>query len=135
MILASVKSLLDFGLVVLIWMTQLIVYPSFSYYSENQLINWHNRYTMAISVIVMPLMLGQVLFHGLDLINEFSVLKLIAAFLVGLVWLNTFFFAVPLHNQISAGKSVLEASGQLVSVNWYRAVLWTAVFLIGLLTR
>ncbi len=125
------KLLIDFGLVVLIWMTQLIVYPGFTYYSELELASWHAKYTTAISVIVMPLMLLQVGIHGLQLILDFNPAKLLASVLIVLVWVNTFFFAVPLHNQIGVGLEVLAAAHDLVKINWYRAILWTLVFFIG----
>lgn len=128
-----ILKLFDFGLVILIWMTQLIVYPSFTYYSASALVDWHAKYTTAISIIVMPLMLGQLLLHGLGLLHDFSWVRLFAAILIGLSWVNTFFFAVPLHNKISNNTDVLEAAAQLVSVNWYRTVLWTIVFLLGML--
>ena len=126
------KLLIDFGLVILIWMTQLVVYPSFMYYSEPDLIHWHTKYTTAISIIVMPLMLTQVGMHGWQLSQNFSWLNLGVSALIALAWVNTFFFAVPLHNQIAAENNVLEAARGLVSVNWYRTVLWTTVFLISL---
>lgn len=127
------KLIVDFGLVVLIWMTQLVVYPSFTYFSENDLINWHARYTTAVSILVMQLMLGQIAIHGWLLQRDFSWIGLLALVLVGLAWVNTFFFAVPLHNQIASEKNVLEAASSLVKVNWYRTVLWSVVFLLGLL--
>ncbi|MEM6735775.1 MAG: hypothetical protein AAF620_06875 [Bacteroidota bacterium] len=127
------KLIIDFGLVVLIWMTQLVVYPSFTFFAEDDLVSWHQRYTTAISIIVMPLMLLQVGIHGWELFNHFTWLKLIAAVLIGLVWVNTFGFAVPLHNQIAAQKKVLDAASHLVRVNWFRTILWSAVFLLGLL--
>lgn len=126
------KLLIDFGLVVLIWMTQLVVYPSFTYYSEPDLINWHTKYTTAISIIVMPLMLLQVGIHGWQLADQFSWLRLTASILIGLTWINTFLFAVPLHSQIDAQQDVLEAAKKLVRVNWYRTALWSVVFLLGL---
>jgi len=127
------KLIVDFGLVVLVWMTQLVVYPSFTYFSENDLISWHSRYTTAVSIVVMPLMLSQVALHGWYLYQEFSGIKLFAAVMIGLIWVNTFFFAVPLHNQIASEKDVLEAASGLVKVNWYRTVLWSMVFLLGLI--
>lgn len=126
------KLLVDFGLVILIWMTQLIVYPSFTYYSEEALMQWHPRYTVAISCIVMPLMLAQVGLHGWILTSQMSVLNLLAAVLIVLVWVNTFFFAVPLHNQIGEGVDVLKAADKLVKVNGYRTALWTLIFLLSL---
>ncbi|NQZ75634.1 MAG: hypothetical protein HRT61_05910 [Ekhidna sp.] len=126
------KLLIDFGLVILIWMTQLVVYPSFTYFSESDLVNWHSRYTTAISIIVMPLMLAQVAIHGGGLISDFTWLKVAVVVFIGLAWVNTFFFAVPLHSQIDMGRSVNEAAHSLVRVNWYRTVLWSLVFLAGL---
>lgn len=128
----TVKLLIDFGLVVLIWMTQLIVYPAFTYYSSNDMVQWHGRYTMAISLIVAPLMIAQVLLHGWELVSNPGILSYINAFLIALIWINTFLFAVPLHNQISSGTQVIEAAHRLVSINWYRTVLWSIVFVITL---
>ena len=129
------KAIVDFGLVVLIWMTQLVVYPSFTYFSENDLVNWHTRYTAAVSIVVMPLMLSQVALHGLGLVQDFTWIKVAAAVLIGLAWVNTFFYAVPLHNQIAAQQDVALASKGLVSVNWIRTVLWSLVFLLTVLEK
>ena len=126
------KLILDFGLVVLIWMTQLVVYPSFTYFSENDLLNWHGKYTTAVSIVVMPLMLGQLAIHGFFIYEQFTWTRVIALILIGLVWINTFLFAVPLHNQIASGTLAMESASGLVRVNWYRTILWSAVFLLGL---
>jgi len=125
-------SLIDFGLVILIWMTQLVVYPSFAYFSSGDLLLWHRRYTRAISFLVIPLMLAQLLTHGIGLWQHFSVPRLLAAALIGSIWVNTFVYAVPLHNKISAGSDIASSAKQLVAVNWYRTVLWTVVFLLGI---
>lgn len=122
------KVLIDFGLVVLIWMTQLVVYPSFTYYSADDLVAWHSGYTIAIAIVVMPLMLGQLVVHGYDTIQGFSMLRVCAMALIVLVWVHTFFFAVPLHNQIGSGNDVIAAAEKLVHINWYRTVLWTLIF-------
>ena len=129
------KAIVDFGLVVLIWMTQLVVYPSFTYFSENDLVSWHTRYTTAVSIVVMPLMMSQVALHGLGLVQDFAWIKVGAAVLIGLAWVNTFFYAVPLHNQIAAQQDVALASKGLVSVNWIRTVLWSLVFLLTVLEK
>lgn len=126
------QLLLDFGLMILIWMTQLVVYPSFTYFQEADLISWHKKYTTAVSIIVMPLMLGQVAFHLYGTYVDFGLLKIAALVLIGLAWVNTFFFAVPLHNKIGSGTDGMASAERLVHVNWYRTAIWTAVFLISL---
>lgn len=129
-----IKTLIvDFGLVVLIWMTQLVVYPSFTYYSESSLADWHVKYTSAITFIVMPLMLAQVAFHAYDLFYDFSWLGLLGIVLIALAWSNTFFYAVPLHKNISEGNEILKSAHELVRINWYRTILWSGVFLVSLI--
>lgn len=54
-----VRLLLDFGLVVLIWIVQLVIYPSLCYYQDKDLAKWHKIYTQRIGVIVGPLMIAQ----------------------------------------------------------------------------
>lgn len=127
----TVSLIVDFGLVILIWMTQLIVYPSFRYYEEAQLLQWHHKYTGAITVIVMPLMLAQVALHGYLLYSNFNWASMIGVILIALIWVNTFTMAVPLHNQIASNNDPLMAAEKLVSINWYRTIAWTLVFLIA----
>lgn len=125
--------LADFGLVILIWITQLIVYPSFTYFSPENLYAWHQKYTAAITIIVMPLMIGQLVLHGYQIYNEMNWLRVVALVLILLAWANTFFYAVPLHNQISESNDALKAANSLIRINWYRTVLWSLTFLLGLL--
>ena len=127
------KLLIDFGLVVLIWMTQLVVYPSFTHFGESELISWHQKYTAAISIIVMPLMLAQVAIHGYYVFTDFDEIKLAGTIMIGLIWVNTFFFAVPMHNKIGFGQDIIESAHALARINWYRSILWSCVFLTSLL--
>lgn len=120
--------IVDFGLVILIWITQLISYPSFQYLDGDKLLEWHSQYTFRIGIIVMPLMLAQIGLKAWDLMDQFVPIAFISALLVGLIWASTFFQAVPLHNQIASGQTTPEIVDSLVRVNWIRTVLWTAVF-------
>ena len=126
------KLLFDFGIVVLIWMTQLIVYPSFTQFEPSDLQRWHTSYTMRISLIVMPLMLGQLGFHVYQLTQQAGLLQIITLILIVLAWANTFLYAVPLHNQIGAGVEIIKSAEKLVSVNAWRTGFWSVVFLIDL---
>ena len=53
-ILPYISHLVDSGLVVLIWMVQLTIYPSFLITKENQSIGIKN--ILRIAIIVVPLM-------------------------------------------------------------------------------
>ena len=121
----------DFGLVVLIWLVQLIIYPGFRYYNPAELAIWHPKYSNLITLVVGPLMLAQVGLVGWDVLNRFSWLTVASAILVGLMWASTAFQAIPMHNIITAGDTSPETLARLVNVNWVRTVGWTVIFGLG----
>ena len=55
--LEYIRLLVDAGFIVLIWAVQLVIYPSFKFYSNANLLKWHRLYTKRVTVIVLPLML------------------------------------------------------------------------------
>ncbi len=126
-----IRLLLDFGLVVLIWMIQRIVYPSFLHYSAENLIIWHKKYTSRISVIVIPLMIGQLgisIYQAIILTNLYTVVSLV---IVIIVWLSTFLQFVPIHYNISKGQVNEKTLNSLVSKNWLRTFLWSLLFVMN----
>ena len=131
--MTTARIAVDFGLLVLIWLVQLIIYPSFQYYSPAELAVWHPKYSNLITVIVGPLMLAQVLLVGWQALNRFSGFALASAVLVGLMWASTAFQAVPIHNAIAAGNATSETLNRLVSINWVRTAGWTLIFGLGLI--
>ena len=58
--LAVVQIIIDSGLLILIWLVQLIIYPSLCYTEDKEFICWHKRYSYMIGLIIIPLMLAQV---------------------------------------------------------------------------
>ncbi|WP_378175696.1 hypothetical protein [Aquimarina sp. SS2-1] len=126
------RLLFDFGLVILIWLVQLIMYPGFSYYQKENLMNWHQSYTKRIAVVVMPLMVGQLVLSIIRFYEVFNVNHGIDAILVVAVWISTFLQFVPIHNRISKGEIASKLLIKLVRLNWLRTSLWTIIFLWNL---
>jgi hypothetical protein len=119
------RLVLDVGLLVLIWMIQLIVYPSFLFYTAKELIAWHKMYTKAIALIVIPLMLGQL---GIAIYQVFLVQNtytLTSIVLVVFLWGITLLKFAPMHQQISEGNTHVQLLKKLVQINWIRALIWT----------
>ena len=58
------NRLASFGLVVLIWLVQVVIYPAFAEIAPEHFTRWHAGYTRAVTWIVAPLMLGQVALLG-----------------------------------------------------------------------
>ncbi len=129
----ELRILIDFGLVILIWLVQLIIYPSFRYTQTENFLPWHQKYMFLITLIVGPLMFGQAALVLVQLFTTTSVPVIASAILILLIWLSTFLQAVPTHDRLAAGNHTAELVEKLILVNWPRTVLWTIVFLLGLL--
>jgi len=132
MSLEIIRLLFDAGLFVLIWIIQLVVYPSFSFYNSKNLKRWHDKYTKQITFIVMPLMLGQIATIGVQLWKDATWYSVLSGILVLLIWGFTFLKFVPLHNQIAVGEVQEKIFDDLVRYNWVRTVLWSLLLMISL---
>jgi hypothetical protein len=108
----------------LIWVIQLVHYPSFAYVDQDRFQEFHHLHTSRMTWIVAPLMpleLGlAVCLLGLD-IELLTVLNLLSVLLL-FFW--TFFISVPIHNRLEHGYSK-EYIQKLVFTNWPRTLLWT----------
>ena len=125
------RLVLDVGLLVLIWMIQLIVYPSFLFYTAKELIAWHKMYTKAIALIVIPLMLGQlgIIIYQVFLVqNTYTLTSII---LVVFLWGITLLKFAPMHQQISKGNTQIHLLKTLVQMNWIRTIIWTLLFVLS----
>ena len=134
MSISIVSLLVDFGLVVLIWIIQLIIYPSFQYYQKANLIRWHRKYTVLIGFVVLPLMILQLGFAIYETTVAATVLGAISLILIVLVWISTFLQFVPLHNAVSKGSAGDAILSLLVKKNWLRTGIWTMVFIVNVVT-
>lgn len=123
--------LIDSLLFLLIWLVQIIIYPSFLYMDKSKLLIWHKSYTQRITVFVLPLMFSQVALHGYDLFLSFDAVKILSISSILIAWAITFLKEVPLHGKIGAGDGLLNSIPKLIWWNWPRTIAWTAVFLIS----
>lgn len=128
--LETIRLICDSGLIILIWIVQLIIYPSFSYYKHEDLFKWHKTYTKRIAIIVIPLMFGQLLATSLQLYLNQDFYTITSSLLVICVWLSTFLQFVPLHSNINNRNDVEVSIKKLKLHNWLRTVLWSFIFIV-----
>jgi hypothetical protein len=123
------RWLVDFGLVVLIVMVQMVIYPSFKFYEKHALEKWHAKYTSRIFYIVFPLMMAQLILSIIMILSVLSLYTIASLLGVVVLFLLTFLIFVPMHNAISEGKATTYLLKQLVRKNWLRTILWVLIFL------
>ena len=128
--LETIRLICDTGLFVLIWIVQLIIYPSFSYYKHDDLFKWHDIYTKRIAVIVIPLMVGQLITSSIQVYFNPYFYTITSSLLVIGVWLSTFLVFVPLHTNLSKREEVELSIKKLKLHNWLRTVLWSLIFIV-----
>ena len=133
MSLTLIRLLFDIGLLVLIWLVQLIIYPSFLFYERNNLKRWHDNYTKKITYVVLPLMIGQFIIAVVILFNDLSIFTLGSFLIIVSIWMITILIFIPLHNKISMDLVNRSIINKLVRLNWIRTLLWSGLFISSLL--
>lgn len=117
----------------LIWVIQLVHYPIFDSIDpgeDNQgWIQFANRHTSSISIVVGPLMLAEGL-TGLWLAvtppaGTSRALPIIALGLMAVAYGVTAFVSAPIHGQMSQ-RFDAQLHHRLVTTNWIRTAAWTA---------
>ena len=125
------KLISDVGLVVLIWLVQLVIYPSFKYYTQENLKKWHEIYTSRITFVVLPLMLSQITLSIILLLkSDWGLFHIVDFILVLLIWVSTFTIFVPLHQNIERNKRIPESAVKLIKYNWFRTFLWSVIVIL-----
>jgi DMSO reductase anchor subunit len=128
----ELHSLVDFGMCVVLWLVQLVIYPSFLRVEPSELVAWHKAYTFRVSFVILPLMLGQLALAILTVLDDASILEWAAFALVIVCWSLTFFVSVPLHRKIEQNDISRETRQKLITTNWPRTILWSVIFGLGL---
>lgn len=129
--ISSVRNIIDFGLVVLIWLAQTIIYPSFEYLETSEFRRWHHRYSHIITAFVVPLMCGQAGVIAYQVMTRGQLPDVASAVLVAGCWTSTFTLSVPYHKSLQKNGKQLDVIEKLIRTNWIRTILWSLVFAVG----
>ena len=115
----------SWGLLILIWLVQMIIYPGLVRIPSNDFVNYHAWYVTRITMVVFPLMIGEIIIAiVLFFLQDNLFYPSFAVGLVILVWCSTFTFQVPIHKRLQAGKDDATIK-RLVATNWIRTVAWS----------
>jgi len=111
-------------------MVQLTVYPAFAHFRKEDLVRWHKKYTLGITLVVAPLMIGQLCLVTYQIFDMITMYTIISAILVFALWLITFTMFVPLHKELENIRFRESVPVKLVKRNWLRTALWTALAIL-----
>jgi len=124
---------LSWGLLILIWLVQVIIYPGFHRIPPDIFIDYHRWYVNRISGIVLPLMISEAGMTIWWLLDAGTPGAFISIVLVVIVWSSTVLLLVPIHNRLTSGKKEVLIR-RLVATNWIRTIAWSLKSLVITLT-
>lgn len=107
-------------------LVQILIYPQFHHVGLDKLSAYAEFHSRRISLVVIPLMLTE----ASSLLTLIFVFKLsswnlyIAAALLFIVWLYTFFVVVPIHKKLVKANPKNSFVEDLNTLNSYRTILW-----------
>ena len=109
----------------IIWLVQLVHYPSFLYVDRNRFENFCRFHQQRISFIVIPAMCLELVANIWTYMQSSqSVLYILSSLALYAIWFITFFISMPYHRQLSRAFDKM-AIRSLIRTNWLRTALWT----------
>ena len=115
-----------------IWIIQLVHYPSFHFIELKQYTTFQRFHMSRISYVVIPAMLTELFTLILFIISTDKIDSFISisGLLLILIWLMTAVFFSGVHQKLTLGYDKVIVD-KLVKLNWGRTLLWTLrLFLI-----
>ena len=116
----------SWGLLLLIWLVQVIIYPSFRSIPNKAFVHYHRWYVVRIGLFVFPLMMAEiVLIYYFTRTYHLNLYVALGVVMIVVVWLSTIFIQVPMHRKISKEKNNVLIE-KLIKTNWRDCLLWRA---------
>ena len=110
----------------IIWVIQLVHYPSFYFIRKDIFVSFQEFHTNKIAIVVVPVMLVE-LITGILLIymeTNIDIALSISLFILIAIWVLTAIYFYKAHQKLMSGYNE-EIINQLIKLNWIRTILWT----------
>lgn len=130
-LLVLINFLATAYLVGLIWIIQVVHYPSFHFIDDSHFKEFAYFHQTRMGFVVGPIMLVEIFSSFFLLVYHYSFLTLGLFGLNILIWLCTFFYSVPCHHKLLEKKDSYQIK-KLIITNWPRTIFWN-LRLIGIL--
>ena len=125
-LLLTLHAAATWGMVGVIWLVQLLVYPAMREVPAERWLPWHLQHCQRITYVVGPLMLVEV-FSALGLwwLGLSGPVFHLSLALLAVNWLSTLVIQIPLHGRCEKEHSPV-AIRWLIASNWIRTLAWSA---------
>lgn len=83
------RNVFDFGIVIVVWLAQVIMYPSLAHIERDDFVSWHRKYSNRIAFFVIPLLCGQAIIVGAMIYLVGGFLTILSGTIIVLCWFST----------------------------------------------
>ena len=128
-ILSDIHFLSTSLMVGIIWVIQLLHYPTFNFIREDDYVEFQHFHMQRISFIVVPVMITELISCFMLVYYFRSYLLILCLIILLVIWLITFVFFTKLHQSLLSGYDKMIVD-KLVQINWSRTVLWSLRLII-----
>ena len=128
-LLSDIHFLSTSLMVGIIWVIQLLHYPTFHFIKESDYVEFQHFHMQRISFIVVPVMIIELLSGFMLVYYIRSNLLILCLIILLVIWLITFVFFTKLHQSLLGGYDKIIVD-KLVQINWSRTVLWSLRLII-----
>lgn len=109
----------------LIWLIQVVHYPSFLFIDIEKYSKFQKFHMSRISYVVIPIMMIELLSGVyLFLFYTFSIYLIIELFILAITWILTGLFFSRMHTELveKFNKNIIN---KMINLNWFRTCFWS----------
>lgn len=128
-----VKVLINAALFGQAWLIQVVVFPGFLYYSEENWKVWQRHLAMRMTIVMIPLMLAQIITYTSTLITGITTSDILSLVLIIVGVAVTFYIGLPWHERSQAAEDSMELRKSAQKIIWIRTLAWSMILIISLI--
>ena len=115
----------------IIWIVQIVHYPSFHYIGSDFYTEFQKFHMSRIGFVVVPPMLTEIV-SGFILFFVFNITNVVfslSILILAVIWISTGFIFSKIHGELLEGNNK-NTKDKLINYNWIRTLFWTLRLLL-----
>lgn len=129
-----VKVLVNTALFAQVWLVQMVVFPGFLYYSEENWKVWQRNLAMRMTIVMVPLILAQMITYTLSLVAGITISDILSMVLIIVGLAVTFYIGFSWYEKCQAAEDTMELRKSIQKVIWIRTLAWSMILIISLIS-
>lgn len=128
-----VKVLINTALFAQVWLIQVVVFPGFLYYSEENWKVWQRNLAMRMTLVMVPLILAQMITYTISLVAGITTSDILSVVLILVGLAVTIYIGFSWYERCQAAEDTKELRKSVQKIIWIRTLAWSMILIISLI--